>query len=78
MTVMFIKPHHFIDIITHYGAGTLTFDPHPYGHAVHTTAAKIMENTDILLVIELGADDICAPISTARFLHIAMLRGHGN
>ncbi len=61
MPVMFIKPHHFIDIITHYGAGTLTFDPHPYGHAVHITAAKIMENTDMLLVIELGADDICAP-----------------
>ena len=58
---MIIKPHHFVDIITHYGAGTLSFEPHPYGHAVHTTAQQIMENKNINLRIELGADDICKP-----------------
>lgn len=56
-----IKPHHFIDIITKYGAGTLSFSPHPYGHAVHSTARIIIDNRDVLLELELGADDICTP-----------------
>ena len=56
-----IKPHHFIDIITSLGAGELDFEPHPYGHAVHTVAEKIMCDSDVLLQFELGADDICKP-----------------
>jgi len=56
-----IKPHHFIDIITTYGADTLTFEPHPYGHAVHTVARAVMDDPETELVMELGADDICAP-----------------
>ena len=56
-----IKPHHFIDIITKYGAGTLSFSPHPYGHAVHSIARNIIDNRDVLLEIDLGADDICSP-----------------
>jgi len=65
-----IKPHHFIDIITSFGDGKETFEPHPYGHAVHTVAARILmkpdafglrRDRDILLEMELGADDICSP-----------------
>ena len=56
-----IKPHHFIDIITSLGTGQRRFEPHPYGHAVHTVAAAIIENPDVMLEMEFGADDICAP-----------------
>ena len=58
-----IKPHHFIDLVTTYGAGTLDLEPHPYGHAVHTVARQILDNRDVELVMELGADDICVPCS---------------
>ena len=60
MDFISIKPHHFIDIITHLGAGD-RFDPHPYGHAVHTVAASILGNPETSLRMELGADDICLP-----------------
>ncbi|MFH1743608.1 MAG: hypothetical protein ABIH23_31780 [bacterium] len=56
-----IKPHHFIDIIRDIGGGQTEFEPHPYGHAVHTVAARIIRNPNILLRMELGADDICGP-----------------
>jgi len=56
-----IKPHHFIDIITGIGGGQTTFEPHPYGHAVHTVAAHLLRQPDVLLEMELGADDICKP-----------------
>ncbi len=56
-----IKPHHFVDIITSFGDGKRAFQPHPYGHAVHTISQRILDNHDILLEIELGADDICKP-----------------
>jgi hypothetical protein len=59
--VLRIKPHHFVDILTYYGAGQATLAPHPYGHAQHTVAAQIHGNPDILLEIELGADAICTP-----------------
>ena len=59
--VIRIKPHHFIDIITKFGAGTSEFEPHPFGHAVHTVASNILKNRDALLEMELGADDICEP-----------------
>ena len=55
-----IKPHHFIDIVTRVGEGG-AFQPHPYGHAVHTVAARILADADVMLEMELGADDICAP-----------------
>lgn len=58
--VIRIKPHHFVDIITSFGDGEI-FEPHPYGHAVHTVAARILQDRNILLEMELGADDICAP-----------------
>ena len=58
---IYIKPHHFVDIITSFGAGKVRFEPHHYGHAVHIVAAQILSNRDALLEIELGADDICKP-----------------
>ena len=59
--IIYIKPHHFIDIITSIGDGSKTFKPHPYGHAVHVVAGKILHNKDIMLKMELGADDVCKP-----------------
>lgn len=56
-----IKPHHFVDIITSFGAGQRTFAPHPYGHAVHTVSQGLLDDPDVLLKMELGADDICRP-----------------
>lgn len=56
-----IKPHHFVDIICDLGSGELSFEPSPYGHAVHVVAQKLVEQRDTLLVIELGADAICEP-----------------
>lgn len=56
-----IKPHHFIDILRDFGRGTTAFEPHPYGHAVHVVAARVLRDRDAMLEMELGADDICEP-----------------
>jgi hypothetical protein len=56
-----IKPHHFVDIVTALGGGRTEFQPHLYGHAVHSVAKEILSNPDIALRIELGADHICLP-----------------
>jgi len=56
-----IKPHHFIDIVADIGRGQTAWQPHPYGHAVHSIASAILADPDVLLEMELGADDICAP-----------------
>lgn len=56
-----VKPHHFIDIVTAIGKGQRRFEPHPYGHAVHTVAHKVMADLDAVLQLELGIDDICEP-----------------
>jgi len=56
-----IKPHHFVDIVTAFGEGRTAFQPHPYGHALHSVAKAILEDRDVNLRIELGADDICLP-----------------
>lgn len=56
-----IKPHHFVDIVTAVGQGQTAFEPHPYGHAVHTVAAAVLADLDTVLCLELGADDICRP-----------------
>lgn len=56
-----IKPHHFVDIITSYGAGVTAPQPHPFGHDVHTVTVYLLANRDAVLQMELGADDICAP-----------------
>jgi hypothetical protein len=59
--VIRIKPHHFVDIVTAVGSGKRSFEPHPYGHALHLVAQKILEDPGICLEIEMGADDICRP-----------------
>jgi hypothetical protein len=59
--IIHIKPHHFVDILTSLGAGKATFQPHPYGHALHTVAERILRDRDALLEMELGADDVCKP-----------------
>ncbi len=56
-----IKPHHFVDIITSFGTGKKTFEPHPYGHDAHTVSQRILDDRDILIETELGIDDICKP-----------------
>ena len=56
-----IKPHHFVDVITAYGDGRSVFEPHAYGHALHTVAEQILARRDVILRMELGADDICSP-----------------
>ncbi|MBN1804926.1 MAG: hypothetical protein JW837_06720 [Sedimentisphaerales bacterium] len=56
-----IKPHHFVDIISSFGAGERVFKPHPYGHAVHIVSEKIDSDREVYLQIELGIDDICGP-----------------
>ena len=56
-----IKPHHFIDIVRSFGQGQTEFQPHAYGHAVHTVAERLWRERDVMLEMELGADDICAP-----------------
>jgi hypothetical protein len=56
-----IKPHHFVDIITEFGAGCTAPPPHPYGHAVHSVTQAILADRDVVVRMELGADDICSP-----------------
>lgn len=56
-----IKPHHFVDIVTACADGRAEFEPHPYGHAVHSVAREILAHRDVMLRIEFGADDICLP-----------------
>ena len=58
--VMRLRPHHLIDIITDYGHGR-RFAPHPYGHAVHSVAQRIVDDPDIEIEFVLRADDICSP-----------------
>ena len=55
-----IKPHHFVDIICQHGEG-VAFSPHPFGHALHEVAARLLSGGEARLVVELGIDDICAP-----------------
>lgn len=59
--MIIIKPHHFVDILRALGDESSEFKPHPYGHDVHTVAARILADCDVMLQMELGADDICGP-----------------
>ncbi len=58
--VVRIKPHHFVDILTGWGEGR-SFEPHPYGHALHAVAARLLGDPDAMLEMELGADAVCGP-----------------
>jgi hypothetical protein len=59
-TILRIKPHHFVDILTSLGQGR-AFEPHPYGHAVHVVAGCLLAERDTMLQMEFGADEICGP-----------------
>jgi hypothetical protein len=56
-----LKPHHFVDILASFGEGMRTFQPHPYGHALHIISEQLLCNQNVILEIELGSDDICEP-----------------
>lgn len=56
-----IKPHHFIDIMTSFADDEIILKPHPYGHNVHSVSKRIINNRNLVLQIELHADDICNP-----------------
>jgi hypothetical protein len=56
-----IKPHHFVDILADFGRGRTDFQPHPYGHDLHTVAARILAEHDLRLLIAVGADAVCEP-----------------
>ena len=60
-TIIKIKPHHLIDIITSFSADSVILEPHAYNHDVHSISRKILENNNTLLKIELGDDAICKP-----------------
>jgi hypothetical protein len=56
-----MAPHHYVDILISYGAGARTFAPHPYGHAVHTLSARILEEPDVPMRLGFCPDGICTP-----------------
>ena len=60
MTIIKLRPHHLLDIITTYGHSG-PFGPHPYGHAVHIVAKRILCDTNLQVELVVGADDICRP-----------------
>jgi hypothetical protein len=55
-----LRPHHLLDILCDYGHG-LTYQPHPYGHALHTVAAEVLSNLDLEISFVIAADAICRP-----------------
>lgn len=61
LEMIVIKPHHFVDILRTLGDAQGEFKPHPYGHDVHAVAAKVLADRDVILEVELSADDICRP-----------------
>jgi len=60
METMELRPHHILDIVKGYGAGS-AFKPHPYGHAVHTVAKQILSDLETKVRLVVGADEICRP-----------------
>jgi hypothetical protein len=60
MNMMTLRPHHLLDIVTAFGAGA-RFEPHPFGHAVHTCAEIVLNDLDTEVQFVVGADFICEP-----------------
>jgi len=60
MTLMKLRPHHLLDIVTSHGHD-VEFRPHPYGHAVHSVAEAVVSNTELRVRFVVGADEICLP-----------------
>lgn len=57
---MKLRPHHVLDIVSSIGRGE-QFKPHPYGHAVHVVAARIIQDLNFDVEFIAGADEICRP-----------------
>jgi hypothetical protein len=57
-----LRPHHLLDIISDYGHG-IRYQPHAYGHALHTVAEQVLGNLDQDLVFVIAADAVCQPCS---------------
>jgi hypothetical protein len=55
-----LRPHHLVDILTSYGHGEKS-QPHPYGHAVHIVAPKVLAQPRLQVRFLVAADDICRP-----------------
>jgi hypothetical protein len=55
-----LRPHHLLDILRDYGYG-IRYEPHEYGHALHTVAGKIFTDPDREIVLVVAADDVCRP-----------------
>jgi hypothetical protein len=55
-----LRPHHLLDILCDYGHG-ITYQPHPYGHALHTVAAEVLSNLGLEITFVVAADAICQP-----------------
>jgi hypothetical protein len=60
MTVMRLRPHHLLDIITQYGQG-VPFTPSNHGHAVHSVAKLVLVHHRQQVELVVGADDVCSP-----------------
>ena len=55
------RPHHFLDIITSYGAGKEKWEAATSGSHGHVVAQKALSDRDIVLEFVIGIDDICRP-----------------
>jgi hypothetical protein len=58
---MRLRPHHLADIFKAYGNNRDLFTPHPYGHAQHEIAEKVLNDPDTVVEFVLENDDICKP-----------------
>lgn len=54
-----LRPHHILDIVTDFGKGSTTYQPHHYGHSLHIVAPKLLSGTDQKIKLVLAADDVC-------------------
>jgi hypothetical protein len=59
-SVIDMRPHHLLDIINQFGHGQ-SFEPHPYGHAVHLVAEAALKDLDLKVRFVAAADEICSP-----------------
>lgn len=63
---LFLKPHHFLDILKLYGMGVEKFVPDKkYQHHFYKVGNAILKNPLAMVSLTVGVDDICKP---CRFL----------
>ncbi len=55
-----LRPHHLLDIISDHGHG-IRYQPHEYGHALHSVAEQVLGHLDQDVVFVIAADAICRP-----------------